>query len=109
MADGANRGSASADFLSASRADLTWLETVEPDDNADGADDDVAALRCEEWNAKAELERVLYEHAYRSCEAVELLRASWCSKRDFRLSRAAVDIEYASSARRFCAVTAELQ
>jgi hypothetical protein len=71
---------------------------------------DVAALRCEEWDAHAELERVLYEHAYRSCNAVEVLRESWCSRGDARFNRAAaVEIDYATTARRFCVVTAQLQ
>jgi hypothetical protein len=71
---------------------------------------DVAALRCEEWEVRAELERVLYEHAYRSCNAVEALRESWCSRGDARFNRAAaVEIDYAGAARRFCAVAAQLQ
>jgi hypothetical protein len=86
MASGANRMTASADFLSASRADLNWVAAAE------AADDETAALGCEARDAQADMERVLYEHAYRSCEAVELLRASWCSEPDFRSSRAAVEM-----------------
>jgi hypothetical protein len=82
MTDGAKRMSASAQFLSASRA---HLETAEFDYMASTDDNDVAAIRCEEWDANAELERALYEHASSSCETVELLRASWCSKTRFKI------------------------
>jgi hypothetical protein len=78
-------------------------------DELDLGDDDVAELRCEEWDAAAELERVLYEHAYRSCDAVRVLRDSWCSGGDRASRAAAVEIDYAGAARRFCAVTAKLQ
>jgi hypothetical protein len=71
---------------------------------------DVAELRCEEWDAYAELERVMYEHAYRSCDAIETLRESWCSRGQARLSRAAaVEIDYAAAARHFGAASARLQ
>jgi hypothetical protein len=99
MANAANPMTPSASSL---------LET-DAAESLDIADADVAALRCEEWEAKAELERVLYEHAYRSCDAVGLLRDSWCSRGDARFSRPAVEIDYAGAARRFCTVTAQLQ
>jgi hypothetical protein len=85
MADGAKRTSGSAHFLSASRADLISAETAEFDYMPSTYDNDVAAIRCEEWDANAELERALYEHASSSCETVELLRASWCSKTRFKI------------------------
>ena len=85
MADGAKRMSASAQFRSATRADLSLMETAEFDYMASTDDGDLAAIRCEEWDANAELERALYEHASSSCETVELLRASWCSKARFKI------------------------
>ena len=39
-----------------------YLPATDATDELDIANADVAALRCEEWEAKAELERVLYEH-----------------------------------------------
>jgi hypothetical protein len=85
MTHGAKRMSASAHFLSASRTDLSSVETAEFDYMANTDDNDVAAIRCEEWDANAELERALYEHASSSCETVKLLRASWCSKTRFKI------------------------
>jgi hypothetical protein len=85
------------------------LPDTEITDDIDIADDDVDEFRCEEWDAAAELEHVLYENAYRSCDAVRVLRDSWCSGGQRMNRAAAVEIDYAGAARRFCAVTAKLQ
>ena len=110
MANATHQTLPSADFLPPRDAGRTFQhpETV-ADDMANTPDVDVAALRCEEWEAKAELEHALYERAYTSCDAVQVLGASWCSNADPPFNRAVVQVDYADAARRFCAVTLSMQ
>ena len=72
----------STDFLPARNHRRAWLsaqESVTADELA--SQDDTAMLRCEEWEARSRLEEALYEHAYSSCDAIQVLSASWLSTR----------------------------
>jgi hypothetical protein len=72
----------STDLLPAHRHRRAWLnhlESVSADEIA--SHDDAATLRCEEWEARSQLDDALYENAYSSCDTIEVLSATWLPKR----------------------------
>jgi hypothetical protein len=78
----------STGFLAAPSHRRVWLgaqDSVAADEAA--SHDDTAMLRCEEWEARSRLDEALYEHAYSSCDTIEVLSASWLSTRDQSLPK----------------------
>lgn len=72
----------STDFIPAPSPRGAWLSyvaSVSADEIA--SHDDAATLRCEEWEARSQLQDALYEHAYSSCDTIEVLSATWLPKR----------------------------
>ena len=82
MWNGKDQRLLSTDVLPALRHRRAWLnhlESVSSDETA--SDDDAATLRCEEWEARSQLDDALYENAYSSCDTIEVLSATWLPKR----------------------------